>query len=124
MCEVLPSADVARISGKTAVVAPDQSDPDGCTYNVGEAGSVIPDYVIDFRLDEPGGDLSGPKLAFSGGQDVAGIGDAAYWSPGVTVLWFIRGGNVYAIQLILFGEDDGDPLAIAQQLAQVALGRL
>lgn len=126
ICDVLPASEVARVTGQPATLTPDQAadDEDSCSYNIGPADELIPEYVVDFRLESAGTDLSGPKVAFSGGQDIAGVGDAAYWAPSVTVMWFVHRGNTYAIQFVLFGEDDGDALAIAQQLAQAAIPRL
>lgn len=122
MCQVLTVEDVSRITGKPAVIGEAESGEDNCWFNVGAPDEIIPDYTLAFRTET--GDLTGPKAGFPGGQDLSGIGDSAYWAPGATVLWFMRGGQTYALQFVLFGEDDGDALAIAQQLAQAALARL
>ena len=122
VCQILTTEDVERITGKPAT--PDNEDSDGteCDWNIGDPNEVLPDYFLSFRND--GGDLASAKLAFPEGQDISDIGDGAYWAPGVTVLWFQRGSDIYALQFVLFGEEDGDALALARQLAQVALGRL
>lgn len=120
-CELLTVQDVSRIAGKPAVLADDQTG-DNCTINVGAGEAGIPDYVINFRKES--GDLSGPHAAFPGGQDLSGLGESAYWSPDAEALWFTRAGQTYTLQLVLFGDDDGDELAIAQQLVQAALARL
>ena len=122
VCQILTTEDVERITGKPAT--PDNEDSDGteCDWNIGDPNEVLPDYFLSFRND--GGDLASAKLAFPEGQDISDIGDGAYWAPGVDVLWFQRGSDIYAVQFVLFGEEDGDALALARQLAQVALGRL
>jgi hypothetical protein len=122
ICTLLPAADVSTVVGMPATVAPDQDDPTNCLYNIGDPGELIPEYAVSVRLEA--GDFTGPKAAFPGGQDIGDIGDGAYWAPGVTTLWFLRGGQMYTIQLVLFGEDDGDALAIARGLAEAVLSRL
>jgi hypothetical protein len=122
MCALLPETEVSQIVGKPATVAEDQSSPSDCTYNVGDPAELIPDYVFSVRTET--GDFTGPKAAFPGGQDITGVGDAAYWAPSVTSLWFSRAGQMYVVQLILFSDEDGDPLQIAQGLAQLLLSNL
>ena len=122
MCQTLTAEDVSRIAGKPAFIVAEQSGQTNCSFNVGGADVIAADYVLDFRSET--GDLTSPKAGYPGGQDVSGVGDSAYWSPDADALWFMRGGQTYALQFVLFGDDDGDALAIAQQLAQAALARL
>jgi hypothetical protein len=43
------------------------------------------------------------KAAFPGGDDVSGLGNAAYWAKDVHVMYSAFKGNVYVVQLVIFG---------------------
>jgi len=106
------------------VVATTEPNGTGCTWSFTDKDSQIPGLggTVTARVEGNDTGLKGPKLAFPGGEDVA-IGDRGYWSDNLSVLYFVKGSNVYAVQLVLFNK--ADPRKdIAVKVAQLALSRI
>lgn len=123
LCDLVTIEEVQAATGRPAQVQVGLGEMH-CAWDVGDPSALVPEMVIDFRFDGAGTDLAGPRLAQPGGQDVAGIGDGAYWAPDVKILWFVRGGNTFAVQLVRTSEDNTTALQIAQQIASAALSRM
>jgi hypothetical protein len=124
ICDLLTAVDVASASGMPARLDEGSSRKDSCVYDVGLDDADPTALSVVFRLEGVDTDLSGPMAGFPSGQTLAGVGDAAYWSPDVSVLWFLTGSDVYAVQLLQFEGGDADALALAQRLAHAALARI
>ncbi len=105
------------------MVGPPQAHPadaDACRLH-----GQIPGLGGNIYLRAEGNDteLTGAKTAWPDGQDVAGIGDRAYWVESVGALYFVTGGVEYACQLILF--DETEPRQdIAKKVAQLMISRV
>lgn len=74
-----------------------------CEFDFGgTADTAGMDGVVDVRREVTGStDLSAVKLGFPGGDDVSGLGDAAYWAKSVYVMYAVSHGSVYAVQTVL-----------------------
>lgn len=80
---------------------------------------------ITTSLDTSGGLLEASKLAYPGGRDVSGLGNAVYWAPVVDGLWVDLGnGRTFMILILAADMTTRDYLPIAQALAQLAISRL
>lgn len=116
-------ADVVAAVGKT-LSKTDFTEADHCEYDFGGTTDLAGiDGVINVRKEADSTDLSSVKLAFSGGDDVSGLGDAAYWAKGVSVMYAVFHGKTYAIQLVLFGTTS-DTKAVATTIMQALLAHV
>lgn len=116
-------ADVIAAAGNT--LATREFTTGACTYNFGDAAGV-PGLggVVSVRLELPGStDMSSMKLAFPDGDDVSGLGDAAYWAKSVNVMYAAFKGNIYAVQLVLF-DVTKDQKVIAGTIMEALLSRI
>ena len=123
MCPLISGTDVATIVGMDLA----ETKPEGnwCTWTFTERRSgAIPGIggTVIVRYENDDTTLTLSKGAFPGGEDVS-IGDRAYWADDVSVLYVVKGGHVYAVQLILF--DKAEPRKdMALAVAQLLLARL
>jgi hypothetical protein len=124
LCAVLSAEAVSSIAGKTALVDPTSSNAETCTYTVGESNSIGATFVVAIRTEEGFEDLAAVRQTFAGGQDIGAVGDDAYWSPQVHVLWFVTHGALYAVQLLNFPGQPEEALALARAIADRALASL
>ena len=126
LCGLVPVAEVQTLVGGAEVTA--EPETNGCQFNI--AGSIMggspePGLGGGIHVRREGGTIdAGPRVAFPGGQDIPGIGDKAYWAPDANVLYFERGGETYAVQLVLLGDETPEQsLEIARAIAtRVASG--
>jgi hypothetical protein len=74
-----------------------------CEYDFGGSGDTAGmGGVVDVRRELTGStDLTAVKAGFPGGDDVSGLGDAAYWAKSVYVMYAVSHGSVYAVQTVL-----------------------
>lgn len=74
-----------------------------CEYKFGgSADTAGIDGVVDVRKELVGStNLSAVKAGFPGGDDVSGLGDAAYWAKDVYVMYAVSHGSVWAVQTVL-----------------------
>lgn len=117
VCELVTETEIADATGRavTDMVAAE----DNCTWTIGEFDTI--NLRVESRNDP---ELQGPHVAFPEGEDVSGLGDRAYWVEDVSVLYFVRGGIAYAVQLVVFSEELDSPRAVAESIARFALARL
>jgi hypothetical protein len=64
------------------------------------------------------------KQDFPGGEDVTGIGDAAYWQTRDTFLAFEKGSSYYEVDISDESPPPGNLKTIAEAVAKVALTRV
>jgi hypothetical protein len=124
MCQVLTIEQIASIAGQPAAIDTHSSNIDTCTYAIGGPSSVASSFEVTLRTEDVFEDLATAREAFAGGQDLPGVGNGAYWSPTVEVLWFQTGGRLLAVQLVNFDDSQGDALAIARAVAEAAVTKL
>lgn len=94
-------ADVVKAAGK-ALTDTDFTQAGHCDFKFGGTADVPGlDGIVNVR-QESTDDLSAVKLGFPNGEDVSGIGDAAYWVGSVSVMYSAFHGHTYAVQLVLF----------------------
>jgi hypothetical protein len=78
-----------------------------CNYTFGSnAQAPLGGAILVRRERENSTDLSAMKLAFPEGEDVSGLGDAAYWAESPSVMYAAFKNNVYAVQLVLFDQEN------------------
>jgi hypothetical protein len=122
ICQLISAAEIGQIVGKTvATTEPGKND---CTWTLNDKSDPpIPIGGAVTVRTEGNASLAGPKIAFPGGEDISGIGEQAYWTDGFSVLYFVKGGASYAVQLVLFNK--ADPRKdYATKIAQLVLTKL
>lgn len=121
-CDALAGAVTAAVGQELSeTVAAGDAD---CTYSFLDSESEIPGLggTVNVRLEDVGAnsiDLI-KSIWPEGGEDIAGLGEAAYWAEQVPGLYAFHGGNTWAVQMILFGDDD-DQKGIATAVMQALL---
>lgn len=123
MCQVVSPDSIASITGEPASVDVASSNSDSCTYVVGDTDSAGSPYFVIIRVEDGFEDLDHAKQAFGGGQDVPDVGDSAYWSPDVDVLWFEIDSKLFAVQLTNF-DQPAEALNLARAVAEAAANKL
>jgi hypothetical protein len=115
-------ADVTAARGKALQVR--EYVGDTCSYTFGDSPESPLGGAILVRLENAGStDFTAMKIAFPGGDDVSGLGDAAYWAPSPSVMYAAFHGNTYAVQLVLF-DTVADPKGMATKTMEALLSRL
>jgi hypothetical protein len=126
-CRAL-AADIGAALGPSLIVDATVLEQEGCTYNLRSQGpDAVPGLggIVDVSLEEAGNtDLSDIRSFLSGGEDLTGIGDAAYWAPDAQVLYAVAGGDTYAVQLATFGVDLDDPKAVTTSIMQALFAKI
>lgn len=123
MCPLISGADVAMIVARDLA----ETRPEGnwCTWTFTErrTGAIAGiDGTVIVRYEGDTATLDSVKRAFPGGEDVS-IAEGGYWSDDFSVLYVVKGGHVYAVQLILF--DKAEPRKdMATRVAQLLLAKL
>ena len=122
MCGLISLQEIGAAAGGTATVD-ENTGSNECTWTIAKTGSFIPG-TINLRLDSAGSnDLAIIKSVWSEGQDVP-VGDGGWWGKGINVLWFLKSGNTYAVQLIFLTDDEAGNQLVATNLATLAASRL
>ncbi len=123
VCGLLTAADLKTVTGKD--YGDGVADPagSGCGWNVGTSGvnqgdlvyAVVQDVGIDFV-----------KTNFTGGSDVTVSGHAGYWHPGQGLgsMWVDIGGRVFVLSFPRSADLTAEDQAIAQKLAEIAVGKM
>jgi hypothetical protein len=115
-------ADVVSATGKT-LAQTDFSIANHCEFKFGGTADVAGvDGVVNVR-QEAANNLDAVKLGFPGGDDVSGLGDAAYWAKSVSVLYSTFHGHTYAVQLVLFAVGT-DEKTVATKIMQSLLAHV
>jgi hypothetical protein len=122
VCTLLSPADLDAATGKK--YEPGFLDSSGmCSWNVGTSPGNKGDLIIaSIQAQE----LGAIKSAFEGGADVTVKGHAGYWngSQGLGSMWVDIGGRLFILSFprsVTLGPEDQ---AIAQKLAEIAVGKL
>ena len=101
----MPCADIQSVvaSAVGGTISKTDFTDTKCEYDFGgTADTAGMDGVVDVRKEVSGStDLSAVKLGFPGGDDVSGLGDAAYWASSVYVMYAVSHGSVWAVQTVL-----------------------
>ena len=99
-CQAIQSVVASAVGG---TIAKTDFTSNKCEYDFGgTADTAGMDGVVDVRKEVSGStDLSAVKLGFPGGDDVSGLGDAAYWAKSVYVMYAVSHGSVWAVQTVL-----------------------
>jgi hypothetical protein len=127
-CEAL-AADVSAALGSERTVGDTVLEAEGCTYNLSEPGpDSVPGLggIVNVRLEEEGNtDMTILKSIWpEGAEDLTGIGDAAFWAPEVDVLYAVKNGNIYAVQLVIMGEAIADPKAVTTSIMRALFAKI
>jgi hypothetical protein len=119
LCHLLTLEEIQAATGIPAQLA--NEVPGQCTWLlIGPDGTNA--GVVTITLDPAEGDWAAYRLAFDG-EDLSGIGEAAYWVENIRTLYFVDRGNAFMITMGIFGEDP-DALSILRSLALTAISRL
>ena len=120
LCGLLSAADLKTVTGDD--YGDGKLDDYGmCTWRVGDASVNNGDgQVIMGVQDVP---LDTFKGSFPGGVDMAVSGHAGYWNPdqGLQSIWVDIGGRTLVIS---FDPIEPDSQAIAQKVAEIAIGKI
>ncbi|MGI8928784.1 MAG: DUF3558 family protein [Candidatus Limnocylindrales bacterium] len=125
VCSLLTAAELNAATGKSNYAAGVEDTIGGCVWNLeglsNNQGDVV--YGAFQTLD-----LSVVKASFgSGGSDATVNGHPAFWNPsaGLGSMWVdIGGGPLFVLSFPQAGNLDPSYTQIAQQLAEIAVGRL
>lgn len=115
LCALVPQATVQAAVGRpVTTVTPGR---DGCNWEIDAgAGGGVELRAESGTIDE------GPRIAFPGGQDLTGIGQRAYYATDVSTLYFEHGGQLYAVQLVIIGDQtEAQEAQIARAIALAAI---
>jgi hypothetical protein len=112
MCALLPVNDVETVVGSAVRVVAESSSEGVCTFRADARG-----LDVALRLEDSLPTLDSVAQTFTG--SVESIADGGYWAPEVGTLWFTRGGQMYAVQVIGNAEPD-EARSLALRLAQLA----
>jgi hypothetical protein len=102
LCSILADADVEEITGAD-VTEGDMSEGD-CNYTLNEGELLNVRYESSF---DPG--LETARMICDNAEEISGIGDEAIWCPDVNVLYFNKGGQSLAVQLVYILTDPSRP---------------
>lgn len=121
-CDALEGAVTAAVGRE---LADDESaGASDCTFLFLDPDSDIPGLggSVNVRLEDAGtNSLDLIKSIWpDGGEDISGLGQAAYWADQVPGMYAFDGGNTWAVQMILF-DDDVDQKAIATAIMRALL---
>ena len=117
MCALISKDEVGAAAGDTVTTV--EPDTKGCTWTLSKLNA------INLRIEtDEASDFSAQKLLFPDGRDVQGLGDRAFWGPSLAVLYSVFKGKTYAVQLVLFANDDARNLATATSIMKTAFSRL
>lgn len=111
LCSILSEGDVGSIAGTD--VTETSFTEDGCDFTVGEFSLVNVRYESSFDPN-----LETARLVCDDEVDVSGVGDQAIWCPGLNVLFFNRGGDSLAVQLVFLDDVERDNQQIAEEIAR------
>jgi hypothetical protein len=123
LCSLLTAAELSAATGKKY----EAGVPDGiggCTWNVGKSQANSGD-LITAGIQEA--ELAMIKGAFPGGADATVAGHAAYWNgkEGLTTMWVdLGGGRLFTLGFPRSGDLGAADQAIAQALAELAVGKM
>jgi hypothetical protein len=122
LCSLLSPADLDAATGKK-YEAGFLDSSGACSWNVGLFPGNNGNLIIASIQDQP---LSLIKSTFEGGVDVTVSGHAGYWNggQGLASMWVDIGGRVFILSFprsVTLGPADQ---AIAQALAEIAVGKM
>lgn len=118
-CSLLTREEIATAMGQQVTEASVRTSPKpNCRYAVGEGSVTI------FVFNDPsaaGAFQTGKRMQDAQPEAVSGVGDEAYWSPGIKTLNILKGKVYLTVQY--YGVRSGSKDSM-QALAQKALARL
>jgi hypothetical protein len=113
LCSILSADEVAEIAG--AEVTDTTDNQTDCDYTVGEADLINVRYESAFDPD-----LETARMICDSAEEVSGIGDQALWCPDINVLYFNKGDQSLAVQLVFILTDPSrSPKEIASDVARL-----
>jgi hypothetical protein len=119
LCHLLTLEEIEAATGIPAGLT--NEVPGQCTWLlIGPDGANA--GVVTITRDPAEGDWTAYRLAFDG-EDLSGVGEAAYWVEANRTLYFVHRGNAFIITMGIFGED-ADTLNILRSIALIAISRL
>ncbi len=123
LCSLLTPADLKAATGKTYEAGVTDA-MGGCLWNVGKT-QVNNGDLIGAAIQS--GELATFKAAFAGGADTTVAGKPAYWNgkEGLQSMWVeLGGGRVFTLVFPRSGDLGPADQAIAQALADIAVGKM
>ena len=125
ICHIVTLDELSAAAGGTRAVLGEDYDQEGqCNWDVGELNEIgVPDAFVNLRGDF-GIALEEARTTWPGGEELE-IGEDAYWAPDINVLYFKKGGRVYAVQVVNgIADEEIDFRDLAIGVATVAASRL
>lgn len=119
LCEVVTEEQIEEAS--EAEVTETESGEDGsCDWTIGEGSLINLRYEGSYDTS-----LSVARQICDEEEDVSGVGDEALWCPGVSVLYFNKSGQSFAVQLVYVLEEPArEERDIATDIAEIAASGL
>ena|SRR5215813_8444155 len=118
-CSLLTRDEVGAVLGQPVTNAKLQRFPrPNCSYILGDGSLTV---FVFTDLSARGGFEAGKRMQDSHTEPVAGVGDQAYWSPGIKTLNILKGNIYFTVQF--YGIPSGS-LETMKALAQRAADRL
>jgi hypothetical protein len=116
-CKLFTADEIQAAAGDTIIHT--DGDDKQCTWTMSRLDT------INVRMEEDSAsDFAVQKLIMPDGRDVPGLGDRSLWGPGLTLLYTVAKGKTWAVQMVLFPQDDEKNFAIAKGLMEKLLSRV
>ena len=125
LCGILSLEEVSAAAGGLSARVQDGGDYEGqCTWDVGQSDLYpeLPAGDLQLRRDFADAYVQQREL-FPNGEDIA-VGDEGYWTPELNVLYFLKNGTDFAVQVVSYDSDQVDERTLAVAIAQAAAPRL
>jgi hypothetical protein len=124
LCSLLTAADISSATGKKYEAGVKDATIGTCSWNVGKSSANSGDMII---AGTQAAALSLIKNTFPGGVDATVVGHAAYWNgkEGLGTMWVdLGGGQLFTLSFPRSSDLDETYHALAQKLAEIAVGKM
>lgn len=125
LCHIVTLDEVSAAAGGAPAALGEDYDLEGeCNWDVGAPNELgVPDAFLNLRRDF-GTSLDEARTSWPGGEELE-IGEDAYWTPDLDVLYFRKGDTVYAVQVVSgIADVEIDSRNLAIGVATTAAARL
>jgi hypothetical protein len=124
LCDRVTLDEISAAAGGAPVALGEDYDTDGeCNWDVGTPNDLgTPAAFLNLRRDFSTA-LEEARELWPGGEELE-IGDDAYFTPELNVVYVQKGGTVYAVQVVVVDADQINARDLMVGVAQSALPRL
>jgi hypothetical protein len=124
LCALLTAAEISSLTGKKYEAGVADTTIGTCSWNVGKSSANSGDLIF---AGTQAADLALIKGTFPGGVDATVNGHAAYWNgkQGLGTMWVdLGGGQLFTLSFPRSSDLGETDRALAQRLAEIALGKM